>query len=58
MEHAVITGQSLSHATLHRQDVYMIQIDFSNAFNNAPHELILGNMYAIGGVGSKHRITC
>jgi hypothetical protein len=48
MEHAVLTREMISHATLHHKDLYMVQIDFSNAFGSVPHELILYNMYSMG----------
>jgi hypothetical protein len=48
MEHAVLTREMISHATLHHQNLYMVQIDFSNAFGSVPHELILYNMYSMG----------
>jgi hypothetical protein len=48
MEHAVLTREMISHATLPRKDMYMVQIDFSNAFGSVPHELILTNMCAMG----------
>jgi hypothetical protein len=48
MEHAVLTREMISHATLHRKDMYMVQIDFSNAFGSVPHEFILSNVYAMG----------
>jgi hypothetical protein len=48
MEHAVLTHEMISHTTLHRKDMYMMQIDFSNAFGSVPHELILSNMYPMG----------
>jgi hypothetical protein len=47
MEHAVLTREMISHATLHRKDMYIVQLDFSNAFGSVPHELILTNMYAM-----------
>jgi hypothetical protein len=28
--------------------MYMVQIDFSNAFGSVPHELILTSMYSLG----------
>jgi hypothetical protein len=48
MEHAVLTREMISHATLHHRNLYMVQIDFSNAFGSVPHELILYNMYSTG----------
>jgi hypothetical protein len=48
MEHAVLTREMISHAIVHRKDMYMVQIDFSNAFGSVPHEVILGNMCALG----------
>jgi hypothetical protein len=48
MEHAVLTREMISHATMHRKDMYMVQTDFSNAFGSDPHDLILSNMYSIG----------
>jgi hypothetical protein len=43
MEHAALTREMISHAALHKKDLYMVQIDFSNAFGSVPHDLILGN---------------
>lgn len=48
MEHAVLTMEMISHATMHRKDMYMVQIDFSNAFRSVRHELILSNVTAFG----------
>jgi hypothetical protein len=48
MEHAVLTRELISHAQIHRKDLYMVQIDFSNAFGSVPHDLILSNMMAMG----------
>jgi hypothetical protein len=48
MEHAVLTREMISHATLHRKDLYMVQIDFSNAFGSIPHDLVLDNVYSLG----------
>jgi hypothetical protein len=48
MEHAVLTREMISHATLHKKDLYMAQIDFSNAFGSILHDLILGNMASLG----------
>jgi hypothetical protein len=36
------------HAQIHRKDLYMVQIDFSDAFVSVPHDLILSNMTAMG----------
>jgi hypothetical protein len=48
MEHAVLTRELISHAQIHRKNLYMVQIDFSNAFGSVTHDLILSNMTAIG----------
>jgi RNA-binding protein YlmH len=48
MEHAVLTREMISHATRHKKNLYMVQIDFSNAFGSVPHDLILGNMASLG----------
>jgi hypothetical protein len=48
MEHAVLTREMISHTALHHKNLYMVQIDFSNAFGSVPHELILYNMYSMG----------
>jgi hypothetical protein len=48
MEHAVPTREMICQASPHRNDMYMVQIDFSNAFGSVPHELILSNMYTLG----------
>jgi hypothetical protein len=41
MEHAVLTRELISHAEIHKKNLYMLQIDFSNAFGSVPHDLIL-----------------
>jgi hypothetical protein len=48
MEHTVITRELISHAQIHRKNLSMVQIDFSNAFGSVPHDLILTNMVAMG----------
>jgi hypothetical protein len=48
MKRAVLTREVIRHATIHRKDMYMGQIDFSNAFVSVPHELILSNVSALG----------
>jgi hypothetical protein len=48
MEHAVLTRELISHAKIHRKNLYMLQIDFSNAFGSVPHDLILSNMTSMG----------
>jgi hypothetical protein len=48
MEHAVLTREMISHAQIHRKNLYLVQIDFSNAFGSVPHDLILTNMAAMG----------
>jgi hypothetical protein len=48
IEHAVITREMISHAQIHRKNLYMVQIDFSNDFGSVPRDLILTNMMAIG----------
>jgi hypothetical protein len=40
-EHAVLTRELISHAKIHKKNLYMVQIDFSNAFESVPHDLIL-----------------
>jgi hypothetical protein len=39
--------EMIPHATTHRKDMYMVQIDFSDAFGSVTHELILSNMSAL-----------
>jgi hypothetical protein len=48
MEQALLTREMIGHAQLHRKKLYLVQIDFSNAFGSVPHELILMNMPAMG----------
>jgi hypothetical protein len=48
MEHAVLTREMISHAKIHKKNLYMLQIDFSNAFGSVPHDLILSNLTAMG----------
>jgi hypothetical protein len=37
----------ISHAQIHRRNLYLVQIHFSNAFGSVPHDLILSNMAAM-----------
>jgi hypothetical protein len=48
MEHALLTMELTSHAQTHRKNLYMVQIDFSNAFGSGPHDLMMSNMRAMG----------
>jgi hypothetical protein len=48
MEHAMLTSELISHAQIHRKNLYLVQIDVSNAFGSIPHDLILSNMAAMG----------
>jgi hypothetical protein len=48
MERALLTGELISHAQIHRKNLYNVQIDFSNAFGSVPHNLVLSNMTAMG----------
>jgi hypothetical protein len=48
MEHAMLTREMISHATFHCKNLYMVQIDLSNALGSVPHELIMCNMYSMG----------
>jgi hypothetical protein len=40
MEHAVLTRELISHAQIHRKNLYMVQIDFSSVFGSVTHDLI------------------
>jgi hypothetical protein len=44
----VLTREMISHVTFQRRDLYMVHIDFSVAFGSVHHDLILGNMCALG----------
>jgi hypothetical protein len=48
MEHVALTREMSSHAHMHRKNLCMVQIDFSNAFSSVPNDLILSNMTATG----------
>jgi hypothetical protein len=48
MEHAVMTRELMAHAILHKRDLHMIPIDFTNAFGSVPHGLISHNMRYMG----------
>jgi hypothetical protein len=48
IEHAVMTQELMAHAIHNKQDLHMIQIDFSNAFGSIPHGLIAHNMESLG----------
>jgi hypothetical protein len=44
MEHAVMTRDLMAHAILHKRDLHVTQIDFTNAFGSVAHGLISHNM--------------
>jgi hypothetical protein len=48
MEHAVMTRELMTHAIEGKRDLYMIQIDFTNAFGSVPHGLIKYNRECMG----------
>jgi hypothetical protein len=48
MEYAVLIRELISHAQIHRKNLYVVQIDFSNASGSVPHDLVLSNMAAMG----------
>jgi hypothetical protein len=47
MEYAVLAQEVISHSTMDRKDLYMVQIDFSNASSWVPHDLIHSVMTAM-----------
>jgi hypothetical protein len=48
MAHAVLTREMISHAKRHHKNLFMVQIDFSNAFGSVPQEMIEYNMLRMG----------
>jgi hypothetical protein len=40
MEHAVLTREIIAHAKRHKKNLFMVQIDFSNAFGSVPQRMI------------------
>jgi hypothetical protein len=40
MEHAVLTREMIAHAKRHKKNLFMVQIDFSNAFGSVPQKMI------------------
>jgi hypothetical protein len=48
MEHAVLTRELIAHAQRNEKSLYMVQIDFSNAFGSVPQGLIRFNMERMG----------
>jgi hypothetical protein len=48
MEHVILTQEMISHATIQRKDMYMVQIYFSKAFRSVPRDLILPNVSSMG----------
>jgi hypothetical protein len=48
MEHAALTREMISHAQIRKKNLYMVQIDFLNAFGSVPHDFILTNTAAMG----------
>jgi hypothetical protein len=48
MEHAVPTREMISHGQIHRKNLYMVQIDFSDAFDSVPDNPSISNMVAMG----------
>jgi hypothetical protein len=48
MDHAVLTRELIAHAQRNQKSLYMVQIDFSNAFGSVPQGLIEHNMGLMG----------
>jgi hypothetical protein len=48
MEHAVLTREMIAHAKRHKKNIFMVQIDFSNAFGSVPQKMIDWNMRRMG----------
>jgi hypothetical protein len=48
MEHAVLTREMIGHAKRNRKNLFMVQIDFSNAFGSVPQQMIDWNMRRMG----------
>jgi xanthine/CO dehydrogenase XdhC/CoxF family maturation factor len=48
MEHAVLTRELIAHAQRNEKSLYMVQIDFSNAFGSVPEGLIRFNVERMG----------
>jgi hypothetical protein len=48
MEHAVLTRELIAHARRFEKNIFMVQIDFSNAFGSVPQAMIDWNMRRMG----------
>jgi hypothetical protein len=48
MEHAVMTREIIAHAKRFKKPLFMVQIDFSNAFGSVPQKMIDWNMRRMG----------
>jgi hypothetical protein len=48
MEHAVMTREIIAHAKRFQKNIFMVQIDFSNAFGSVPQKMIDWNMRRMG----------
>jgi hypothetical protein len=48
MEHAVMTREIIAHAKRMKKNIFMVQIDFSNAFGSVPQKMIDWNMRRMG----------
>jgi hypothetical protein len=48
MEHAVMTREIIAHAKRFKKNIFMVQIDFSNAFGSVPQRMIDLNMRRMG----------
>lgn len=47
-EHVVIADEMIHHAARHRKNLYIMTIDFKDAFGSVPHDLIKKNLLDIG----------
>jgi hypothetical protein len=48
MEHAVLTREIIAHAKRQKKNLFMVQIDFSNAFGSVPQKMIDWNTSRMG----------
>jgi hypothetical protein len=48
MEHAVLSRKITAHAKRFKKNLFMVQIDFSNAFGSVPQKIIDWNMRRMG----------
>jgi hypothetical protein len=48
MEHAVMTREIIAHSKRFKKNIFMVQIDFSNAFGSVPQKMIDWNMRRMG----------